>query len=156
VPSNRVTFSFFKSLGWFPRTHAYICNTVNTTTSTTGTAHSILNDPAYDRMAIGWLYKHKAEAFRVRVLRSPKPPPGSPAWIPYQRRQHILFGKMLYSSAPFIVGVSLASSLFCEGVLWLLVYRTVSYQNMREILVRTTKKGMHTCVHLCLFSCVIL
>jgi len=47
---------------------------------------------------------------------------------------------MLYSSAPFIVGVSLASSLFCEGVLWLLVYRTVSYQNMREILVRTTKK----------------
>mmetsp|Transcript_22108 Transcript_22108/g.48518 ORF Transcript_22108/g.48518 Transcript_22108/m.48518 type:complete len:183 (-) Transcript_22108:298-846(-) len=47
---------------------------------------------------------------------------------------------MGYSGAFFILVVSVISAFFCEGVLWLLVYRTSSYQNLREIIDRTTKK----------------
>eukprot|EP00959_Pyramimonas_sp_CCMP1952_P290528 6076529-Pyramimonas_sp.AAC.2 len=48
---------------------------------------------------------------------------------------------MGYPGALYIMITSVVSSLFCEGVLWVLVYRTSSYQNLREVLDRTTKKG---------------
>ena len=46
----------------------------------------------------------------------------------------------MYVEALTIVGVSVASALFCELVNYLLLYRTSSYQTLQETLKRTSKR----------------
>lgn len=47
---------------------------------------------------------------------------------------------MLYSDGLLILGVSFAAAVLCEGLSWLLIYRTPSYKNTRASIDRMTKK----------------
>lgn len=45
-----------------------------------------------------------------------------------------------YGDGLLILGISFASAWICEGISWLLIYRTSSYKSLRSTIDRTTKK----------------
>lgn len=45
-----------------------------------------------------------------------------------------------YGDGLLILGISFASAWICEGISWLLIYRTNSYKSLRSTIDRTTKK----------------
>lgn len=47
---------------------------------------------------------------------------------------------MLYGDGPVILAVSFAAAVLCEGLSWVLIYRTPSYKNTRASIDRMTKK----------------
>ncbi len=49
-------------------------------------------------------------------------------------------GGLRYSDALLIVAISFVSAWLCEGISWLLIYRTASYKSLRSKIERTSKK----------------
>lgn len=49
-------------------------------------------------------------------------------------------GSLRYGDALLIVGISFVSAWVCEGISWLLIYRTASYKSLRSTIDRTSKK----------------
>lgn len=47
---------------------------------------------------------------------------------------------MKYADGLVILGVSLVIAFICEGISWLLIYRTASYNNLKSSIAKTTKK----------------
>lgn len=45
-----------------------------------------------------------------------------------------------YGDALLIVGISCVSAIICEGISWLLIYRTTNYKSLRSTIDRTQKK----------------
>eukprot|EP01018_Ginkgo_biloba_P018117 Gb_33770 [translate_table: standard] len=45
-----------------------------------------------------------------------------------------------YGDSLLILSISIASAFLCEGISWLLIYRTSSYKSLRSTIDRTTKK----------------
>lgn len=45
-----------------------------------------------------------------------------------------------YGDALLIVAISFVSAIVCEGISWLLIYRTTSYKSLRSAIDRTQKK----------------
>ncbi|KAL3685075.1 hypothetical protein R1sor_003097 [Riccia sorocarpa] len=45
-----------------------------------------------------------------------------------------------YGDSLLILGISFASAWVCEGISWLLIYRTSSYKSLRSTIDRTSKK----------------
>ncbi|KAJ7540517.1 hypothetical protein O6H91_10G020300 [Diphasiastrum complanatum] len=48
--------------------------------------------------------------------------------------------QLRYGDALLILGISFASAWICEGISWLLIYRTASYKALRSTIDRTSKK----------------